>query len=110
VDIRVATGLPRSRSRLRPEDRFLADLADDACAWSGLPIRQALIEHSGQPPRRCGHALRERQGGKVGRGSENKAPFIAAIQTTEDGQPVLACFAVQPFTTEAVSVSLAKVG
>jgi hypothetical protein len=28
----------------------------------------------------------------------NKVPFIAAVQTTEDGKPVLACFAQGPFT------------
>ena len=33
----------------------------------------------------------ERSGGKTGRGSENKVPFIAAVQTTEDGQPQFAC-------------------
>jgi transposase-like protein len=41
--------------------------------------------------------------GKRGRGSENKVSFIAAVQTTEDGKPVLACFARIPFTTEAVT-------
>jgi ribosomal protein L37AE/L43A len=50
----------------------------------------------------------ERSGGKAGRGSENKVPFIAAVQTTEDGQPVLACFAQCPFTTEAVQEFAAK--
>jgi transposase-like protein len=50
----------------------------------------------------------ERTGGKVGRGSENKVPFVAAVQTTEDGQPVLACFAAQPFTNEAMSGFAAK--
>ena len=30
----------------------------------------------------------ERMGGKPGRGSENKVPFVAAVQTTEDGQTV----------------------
>jgi hypothetical protein len=44
----------------------------------------------------------ERSGGKTGRGSRNKVPFIAAVQTTEDGQPVLACFAQRPFTKQAV--------
>lgn len=44
----------------------------------------------------------ERSGGKTGRGSENKVPFIAAVQTTEDGKPVLACFAQVPFTKQAV--------
>lgn len=30
----------------------------------------------------------EKQGGKRGRGSENKTPFVAAVETTEEGQPV----------------------
>ncbi|HEX6706066.1 MAG TPA: IS1595 family transposase [Albitalea sp.] len=50
----------------------------------------------------------ERSGGKTGRGSENKVPFIAAVQTTEDGKPVLACFAQAPFTTQAVKEFAAK--
>ena len=50
----------------------------------------------------------ERSGGKSGRGSENKVPFIAAVQTTQDGQAILACFARQPFTKEAVSEFMAK--
>jgi len=50
----------------------------------------------------------ERSGGKTGRGSENKVPFIAAVQTTPEGQPVLACFSRQPFTTEAVAIFAAK--
>ena len=49
----------------------------------------------------------ERSGGKSGRGSENKVPFIAAVQTTEDGQPVLACFAQRPFTKDAFSEFMA---
>lgn len=44
----------------------------------------------------------ELSGGKSGRGSENKVPFIAAVQTTEDGQPVLACFSQRPFTSESI--------
>jgi len=50
----------------------------------------------------------ERSGGKTGRGSENKVPFIAAVQTTEAGQPVLACFAQAPFTKQAVEAFAAK--
>lgn len=30
----------------------------------------------------------ERTGGKLGRGSENKVPFIAAVQTTDQGRPM----------------------
>ena len=50
----------------------------------------------------------ERSGGKSGRGSENKVPFIAAVQTTPDGQPQFACLAQQPFTTEEVAAFAAK--
>jgi hypothetical protein len=44
----------------------------------------------------------ERSGGKTGRGSENKVPFVAAVQTTPAGQPELVCLRQQPFTTEAM--------
>jgi ribosomal protein L37AE/L43A len=50
----------------------------------------------------------ELSGGKRGRGSENKAPFIAAVQTSPDGHALYACFARQPFTTEAVAIWAAK--
>ena len=50
----------------------------------------------------------ELAGGKSGRGSENKVPFLAAVQTTPDGQPQFACFALLPFTTEAVAAWAAK--
>jgi hypothetical protein len=45
----------------------------------------------------------ERSGGKSGRGSENKVPFVAAVQTTAEGQPQFVCLRPQPFTTEAVA-------
>jgi hypothetical protein len=45
----------------------------------------------------------EHPGGKRGRGSENKVSFLAAVQTTEDGQAVLACLSRRPFTQEAVA-------
>lgn len=50
----------------------------------------------------------ERTGGKVGRGSENKVPFIAAVQTTPDGQPQFMCLRQQPFTSEEVAVFAAR--
>ena len=34
----------------------------------------------------------ELPGGKAGRGSENKVPFIAAVQTSESGHPLMAVF------------------
>ena len=50
----------------------------------------------------------ELAGGKPGRGSQNKVPFIAAVQTTPDGHPQFACFAQQPFTTKGVAAFAAK--
>jgi transposase-like protein len=44
----------------------------------------------------------ERVGGKPGRGSENKVPFVAAVQTTEDGQAELVCLALRPFTNKSM--------
>lgn len=45
----------------------------------------------------------QRSGGKTGRGSENKVSFIAAVQTTDDGQAQLVCLHLMPFTNEAMS-------
>ena len=45
----------------------------------------------------------ERRGGKVGRGSENKVPFIAAVETNNDGHPLRAIFTpVKAFTRNEV--------
>ncbi len=41
-------------------------------------------------------------GGKAGRGSQNKVPFVAAVQTTEDGRAHLACVSARPFTKAAI--------
>ena len=49
----------------------------------------------------------ESTGGKIGRGAAKKVPFIAAVQTTEAGKPVLACFAQAPFTKQAVDAFVA---
>ncbi|CAH1385788.1 hypothetical protein NTGM5_160009 [Candidatus Nitrotoga sp. M5] len=46
--------------------------------------------------------------GKHGRGSENKVFFVAAVQTAEDGKPVVACFVRIPFTKEAVEARAKK--
>jgi transposase-like protein len=50
----------------------------------------------------------ERSGGKSGRGSENKVPFIAAVQTTPEGKPRLVCLRQQPFTREEVATFAAR--
>jgi transposase-like protein len=44
----------------------------------------------------------EYHGGKPGRGSPNKVPFVAAVQTTEAGAPIVACFSARPFTKESI--------
>ena len=41
--------------------------------------------------------------GKPGRGSENKVPFVAAVQTTAAGHPLLVCLTKLEFTKEAIS-------
>ena len=50
----------------------------------------------------------QRVGGKAGRGSENKVSFVAAVQTTELGHPVLCCLAQIPFTSKALENFAAK--
>jgi hypothetical protein len=47
----------------------------------------------------------ERSGGKVGRGSENKVPFIAAVSLTEEGHPLHVRLTQVPgFTLKAVAI------
>jgi len=47
----------------------------------------------------------ERSGGKVGRGSENKVPFIAAVSLTEEGHPLRVRLTQVPgFTLKAVAI------
>lgn len=50
----------------------------------------------------------ERAGGKPGRGSENKIPIVAAVQTTPDGKPIVACLRQQPHSAEEVAVFAAQ--
>ena len=50
----------------------------------------------------------ERSGGRAGRGSENKVPFVAAVQTTPAGKPQLVCLRQQPFTHEEVASFAAR--
>jgi len=49
----------------------------------------------------------ERSGGKAGRGSENKVPFVVAVRTTEDGRAHRACLSARPFTKEAMKEFIA---
>ena len=45
----------------------------------------------------------ELPGGKSGRGSQNKVSFIAAVQTTETGQPLKVCLKKLEFTKQAIA-------
>ena len=46
----------------------------------------------------------ELEGGTPGRGSDNKVPIVAAVQTTAAGHPVRACLRQQPHTEQEVAV------
>src|SRR5436309_2078587 len=50
----------------------------------------------------------EVQGGKAGRGSPNKVPFVAAVQTTESGEAVKMCLSPRPFTKESIQAFAEK--
>lgn len=50
----------------------------------------------------------ELSGGKAGRGSQNKVPFVAALQTTHGGHPALACPRQQPHTEQEVAIFAAS--
>lgn len=50
----------------------------------------------------------EFSGGKTGRGTENKVPFVAAVQTTDDGHPLYACLSPQPPTKQAMAAFAAS--
>lgn len=50
----------------------------------------------------------EVHGGKAGRGSPNKVPFVAAVQTTESGQPMLICLSPRPFTKDSIQAFAAR--
>ena len=44
----------------------------------------------------------EVQGAKAGRGSPNKVAFVAAVQTTQAGQPIFVCLSQRPFTNKSI--------
>jgi ribosomal protein L37AE/L43A len=46
--------------------------------------------------------------GKAGRGSQNKVPFVAAVQTTAQGHPICACLRQQAHTHEQMALFAAQ--
>lgn len=73
-----------------------------------MRVREAPRQLDGRVEMDDAYLGGELAGGKRGRGSQNKVPFIAAVQTTADGHPLYACLAQQPFTTEAVAAFSAR--
>ena len=50
----------------------------------------------------------EVRGAKAGRGSPNKVPFVAAVQTTQSGEAVKLCLSPRPFTKESIQAFAEK--
>lgn len=67
-----------------------------------MRLREATRQLSGRVELDDGYLGGERRGGKTGRGSENKVPFVTAVQTTESGEAQYVCLAQVPFTKAAV--------
>jgi transposase-like protein len=68
-----------------------------------MRLREDSRQLSGRVELDDGYLGGQRSGGKAGRGSENKIPFVAAVQTTESGEAELVCLAQLPFTNEAMT-------
>jgi transposase-like protein len=73
-----------------------------------MRLREAARQLSGRVELDDGYLGGERCGGKVGRGSENKIPFLTAVQTTESGKAQFVCLAQAPFTKKAVTAFVDK--
>lgn len=68
-----------------------------------MRLREDSRQLSGRVELDDGYLGGQRSGGKAGRGSENKIPFVTAVQTTESGEAELVCLAQVPFTNEAMT-------
>lgn len=68
-----------------------------------MRLREDSRQLSGRVELDDGYLGGQRSGGKAGRGSENKIPFVTAVQTTESGEAELVCLAQLPFTNEAMT-------
>jgi hypothetical protein len=73
-----------------------------------MRLRETARELSGRVEIDDAYLGGERTGGKPGRGSENKVPFVAAVQASASGKPILACLRLQPHTREQVAVFAAQ--
>lgn len=68
-----------------------------------MRLREDSRQLSGRVELDDGYLGGERSGGKAGRGSENKIPFVTAVQTTESGEAQFVCLAQVPFTKKAIA-------
>jgi transposase-like protein len=73
-----------------------------------MRLREDTRQLSGRVELDDGYLGGQRSGGKVGRGSENKVPFVTAVQTTESGEAKFVCLAQVAFTKEAVAAFVDK--
>lgn len=70
----------------------------------GMRLREHSRELDGRVEMDDAYLGGECVGGKRGRGSDNKVPIVAAVQTTAEGHPIMACLRQQPHTEEEVAV------
>lgn len=69
-----------------------------------MAVREARYVLDGQVQVDDAYLGGERSGGKVGRGSENKVPFVAAVSLSDDGHPLRAKLTpVTGFTLQSIS-------
>lgn len=73
-----------------------------------MRLREASRELDGRVEIDDAYLGGARSGGKSGRGSPNKVPIVVAVQTTAQGQPVLACLRQQPHRAEEVAIFAAQ--
>jgi Zn ribbon nucleic-acid-binding protein len=70
--------------------------------------RESLRQLSGRVEIDDAYLGGQRTGGKAGRGSENKVPFVIAVQTADGGQPDKVCMAQLPFRRQAIAEFAAR--
>ena len=73
-----------------------------------MRLREDSRQLSGRVELDDGYLGGQRSGGKADRGSENKIPFVTAVQTTESGEAALVCLGQVLFTNEAMTVFVDK--
>jgi hypothetical protein len=73
-----------------------------------MRLREDSRQLSGRVELDDGYLGGQRSGGKAGRGSENKIPFVTAVQTTESGEAQLVCLAQVPFANDAMTAFVNK--